>query len=555
MFVRIFRTGLWTAVAAALLILPSCADQPETPLEPDSNASSELAGPAFEVAPGVAVTREQAERTLADLGRKVAVALGQDRDLRQYIRSSMDNSPYREGKLDFRAELNDVSSGLLAGLASGSAEEPSAITASVDSLMPLELYMPVDAHRQDWEGSSDLIVATLMGDDPGDEIFGYDLSGQSVELSMEEPPNQPTLVLVPAETDFNAPLQIQRGSLVGPALTRPLVSVFHRIRGMIASSPFGPAPTAYGGYGGGDGIYMTTLSIDDLREPWGMGDPEIAVHVGIYNDNSGALEWKSCAGDGFSSSSPYYFDMNDNYWGLGSSVKIASENTVKGESVEYYVWEDDHDRCDGTNHLEPHTNASLTDNLEDVGTALYNVITLDSLGINWETLQALGGLAKAAVDYATAINEDDFVGIVKEISTDCYIEESGPVWHALVDQNGNNTGDYIKLDNTNDVDRDMCDPGSFDPVSASISGPTEIPTTAAEGCGYTAITSGGAGDNSYEWRWDGTDLGWPDQSTWAPQGGLSEGWHELTVDVFNEYTGTSDQGSLWIDVDDAYSCF
>jgi len=191
-------------------------------------------------------------------------------------------------------------------------------------------------------------------------------------------------------------------------------------------------------------------------------------------------------------------------------------------------------------------------NLVSLTKVLYTFATLDSTATQWDTLKALGDVAKQGYETGSALNHDDFVGVVREIDTDCYVKSSGPTWHQLIDENGNNDGSWVELDTTNDVDREMCDPGSFDPVNVSMSGPTQIPTWAAEGCGYTATATGGAGLNSYEWRWDGTLVG--TNSNWVPSGGLSTGFHLLRVDVDDSYTGTSAADSVNVHVDDSYSC-
>ena len=144
------------------------------------------------------------------------------------------------------------------------------------------------------------------------------------------------------------------------------------------------------------------------------------------------------------------------------------------------------------------------------GTILLHVVVDEGL---WDTVKALGNLAKDAYEAVTGATEDDFVGIVKEINIECYVFESGPVWHALPDDEATYAV-YVMLDNTDDVDREMCDPESFEPVTVSISGPTEIPPSASEGCGYDAFADGGAGLNTYEWKWDGNVVG--TESTWVP---------------------------------------
>lgn len=296
---------------------------------------------------------------------------------------------------------------------------------------------------------------------------------------------------------------------------------------------------------------MVSLSVTDLHEPWIKGDPEIAIHTAIRNESTGEMEWVSCSGDGYSSSSVYYFDMNDQYFLNGSGVKLAAESDVTGKKVEHHVWEDDYQRCDGFDHLEPHTNESLLDDLILLSTTFFG--DFDGSGGGALQWNAYSNLAIQAYLFATAADEDDYIGLPKEIPTSCFTTETGPVWFSLENNNGSYTG-YIRIDNTDDIDRELCDPEDFDPVEVYyIDGPTQIPPSAAEGCGYSAFYAGGAGYYEFEWRWDDEPVG--NDFTWVPSGGLAEGYHLLKVSVFDTYTATGDEASLWVHVDSGYSCF
>ena len=131
--------------------------------------------------------------------RAFAMALANDQ-IRSSVYNAVRTSPYREGKLHLRTFLAAAGSGLLA---TAKNQEPG-LQAALDSLLDLEFYIPVPAHRSKWTGGSNLIVAGVLRDD-GRIPAAFDLTGKEVLLqSAKDPPTTPTLALVPVETDFSS---------------------------------------------------------------------------------------------------------------------------------------------------------------------------------------------------------------------------------------------------------------------------------------------------------------------------------------------------------------
>jgi len=158
---RVF--GILTLLSVTLLAV-ACGDSQDSP---SALAAGSAVGLVFEVSPGVLVTAAGEDARLARIARKLALALGSSPGLREHIQSEISASPYREWKLDFRAQLADVSNGLLSGLAQAEGGNTRAIMASVDSLMPLELYIPLTptaksgrvTKSSSWRHSSAMIQA------------------------------------------------------------------------------------------------------------------------------------------------------------------------------------------------------------------------------------------------------------------------------------------------------------------------------------------------------------------------------------------------------------
>lgn len=122
-----------------LLAVAACSDDP--PVSPNAAPGARLAS-----AP---VSEQEALRQLA---RAVALALG-DADLRAQLKQGMRAVPMREHKLELRAfTRSKTGAQLLARMAAASGTTPAAIAALVARVRPLEVYLPVQAHRERWLG-------------------------------------------------------------------------------------------------------------------------------------------------------------------------------------------------------------------------------------------------------------------------------------------------------------------------------------------------------------------------------------------------------------------
>jgi hypothetical protein len=134
------------------------------------------------VSSGIYTTREQVQRTLDEITRALALALGADESLKAHIRLATETSQYPEGKLDFAAEIDSPSNSLLMALASAAERSPSSFRAALDSVVPLEMYLPVDARVPVTLRGGPAVV--VMGEGPDNGVsFGSDL-GASVRVGL-----------------------------------------------------------------------------------------------------------------------------------------------------------------------------------------------------------------------------------------------------------------------------------------------------------------------------------------------------------------------------------
>jgi hypothetical protein len=170
---------------------------------------------------------------------------------------------------------------------------------------PLELYMPVDEHREQWTGTSDLMVLGELSEDVAP--VAYTLDGVEVRLSQEAPPATPVLALVPVETDFSETLDEtyqnvdERGGHAIGTYSRvlPAEPTFNMDAYCDPETAIEPCDGGGGGSGGGSGEltgdprgldvqeYITHMRTWNDHEPWWKDDPEFTIFVAGTSEMSG----------------------------------------------------------------------------------------------------------------------------------------------------------------------------------------------------------------------------------------------------------------------------
>src|SRR6266704_108555 len=181
------RLAARAAPAALAALAAACTDRPAAPL-PD--------GPGT----GTASRAQATSARLEALARVTARGL-RNPALRALLKAQLDASPYREHKLQFQRFLAGDSGRTRETIARESRLAASDVQSQADSAIPLELYLPVPAHRAAWQGDGRVLVATALADH--DVPVAFDTAGNRYLLSPETPPAIPVLALVPVETDFS----------------------------------------------------------------------------------------------------------------------------------------------------------------------------------------------------------------------------------------------------------------------------------------------------------------------------------------------------------------
>jgi hypothetical protein len=268
-----------------------------------------------------------------ELVRSVAIALN-DPQVRQVIRGAITRSPFRENKVDFDEFVASKGGGLLNRLGEVGGKETSAVVTDLGNIYPLQMYFPIKGHLESWDGGTDLLVATQATDASVPVI--YNLRGQRVTgLGPREVPLLPTLVLTRREGRFKlADLRIAH-----------------------AEADCGTYPELCEGGGGGGGgggpaprgEWVTRFETDDESfEGLFGGEPEFEITVvpgsaGVYD-----IPKYRCIGQDFSTSSPRYWDVDDNTLWTGSAgtldFSVEDEDDYLG-TVTYFITENDDDGC------------------------------------------------------------------------------------------------------------------------------------------------------------------------------------------------------------------
>ena len=411
-------------VLVLFAVLAACSDPVNSTVAPTpspSIAASASSGPQSEER--VALTK---------IARLIAVAMDNE-PARQRLKRDLRATPFREHKLELGPYLRSGDgSALLARMAEAGGGE-SAVFASLSAIRPLELYMPVAAHRETWTGKADVLVVSQL--EESTPIVAFDEVGREVALDIKSPPAQPTLSIVPVETRFDQPMDLKKsrnardknGEAIGtlePYEIRP--------SSLIACTTCGG-----GGSGGGGGstippgIYLEFSRLIDAKEPWPRGDPEVEVHIqGPYMGSAPTYaDDLSCSGEHVYDPRKY-FDQNGNFW--SGRVLLFGEDEVLAFTQKFsngfhvIFWEDDNQPCT----LKLDTN-SLTALLQSTAQATTTVAIKVLPQANWMIVAAafLGSFFSNAGAWLTT--NDDFIGVaVDQASAGYYYPDNT---HVIMD--------------------------------------------------------------------------------------------------------------------------
>ena len=377
---------------AFLAAVAACGDRATAPATTDDPVLSA----AKTAAPALGPDRQRVEH----LARRLARALANP-GFRLRLKQGLDRSPVREHKLHFQRLLAEGGSGPAAEIARLTGTSAAAVTAEALGAPALELYLPVPAHRAQWTGGPDILVATALKDHEAPVAF--DPAGRRQVLDPDTPPAIPVLALVPVETDFDAP---------APGAGEQAIEVCPQ--GASAGLPGGVQAQACSGGGGGSGptagLWMTAASFVGTFEGWLKGSPEFEVHMLGQAGATDSLKDYQCSGE--KQLAPYWFDQNSTSW--TGRVLLASQGQLDayrqqhpGQSMRAVVIEDDDTACQIKMDADRFkTIVTLIDSYNNSYTAGRDTTT--GLIRVWNRAKAIQKILQAIWSFITT--QDEFVG-------------------------------------------------------------------------------------------------------------------------------------------------
>ncbi|MEO8227588.1 MAG: hypothetical protein ABI637_09155 [Gemmatimonadota bacterium] len=325
--------------ALLLVLLAACTDR--TP--PTAESEPLAAAPAARSAPSLSAGERGDEARMEVLARRVARALAEP-EFRAYVKAELDRSPFTEHKVSFQRFLKANGGRALRALAEAGKEPDSAVSADADAAIPLEMYMPVPAHRAAWTGDANLLVATAILDREAPIAFGLD--GKRVTLDPRQPPATPVLAIVPVETDFDR-------TPIGRATCTVCDGGSGGDTGGGSGGDAGGTPPPSGGItpsaGPTPGLYLSYAQFAGDFEGWLKGDPEFEIHImGPASATDTTLVSFQCVGE--KAPSGYTWDMNNLTWSgsqlLFSTAQMDAYNAVyPGKAYVIFALEDDDTAC------------------------------------------------------------------------------------------------------------------------------------------------------------------------------------------------------------------
>lgn len=395
------RYSFAAATAAAILTLAACGDEASQPLLAEGNA------------PAAAVSGEPAMQQLA---RLVAVSM-RDASVRAQFHAATAGSPVKEGKLYLSGYLRGQGGALLKAMSRASGMPESQVLALIGQTGPLEMYLPVESHRNAWRGGDNLIVAAQLVEE--NVPFAVDLQGRTLTLSLETEPTTPVISIVPAES-FD-----EQGNAWGARRTGS-------VNAAIAAT--GGPRKGMNPDGTWTGLWVNEVHTSQEYEPWTRGDPEFEMHL----DNATTRERRVCAEED-NSIEPYRFNMNStNYY---NPFLIADDTELpQGEPFTIYLYEDDDTRCVVKDDKDyPKLIADALSNSASVYKALK--------AKQWENGQWVVKAYNAYVAIRSIITgNDEFAGVTAGLSD----VGTTPQTFQLKDANMNNVG-WVSLQWKSDV--------------------------------------------------------------------------------------------------------
>jgi hypothetical protein len=463
------------------------------------------------------------EARAATVARHVALVMG-DADARARITAALHASSYREHKVRFQQMLQESNARQISQAIDRLGGQ-AAFANALAGLPDLEFYMPVDDQRASWAGGSDVLVAIQLQE--GHPIHAFDSQGNAVSLSEASPPSRPVLALVPVETDFSRPLNLDHYETTR-ASEDAVIGVYRRKEVGAGSGATNDPP----------GFYMWYSGIDDLKEAWIRGDPEVEVHLAGPGASTSNWSPYDCAGE--NESGYRYFDQDDHDWWsgvdgdaplVGDSVAVEAIISASGDTAVSFVFvEDDTGPCEIKDE-----NDVIADQVAGVVLAFSGLLELFG-GQYWNgALHFFTG----TILFATSVGGgDDLIGVAVP-SADWNAKNPSEATdrpYVLVNGSGRNGTAGIEWRRYG--------------ISVAITGTDSVDTEGYYQWTMSAIDTTGSVTRQWEWyHWTGSAWEWDDLGTSPSQSiYLDEDSEPFMLRAIGEDSQSAAVSEIWVDV-------
>lgn len=384
------RPVLSRIALASLLALAACTDQPVPITSPATPAQGQLATRSMLGRFGTPRVDAVVRNKIDDAARRLAMRLADRQARGRLVGSLRASTADDEHKLLLAQAEEGVTYGAARALARGVKARAPHARDFEDLTGEMEVYMPVRAQRESYDGTEPLLVAWQV--DEEEAPIAYNAQGERIVLSAEVAPEAPVLVLVPREGALkqvkldakcknakrkaeaigtwacqqaitNTPSELTGNSLPSnEASERPNLNVqstsdCHPDAIICEEDPEQPPPTYY--VPPPAGFYLTDAYLSDLHENWPRGDPEITYLIttvptfGNSNDTQ-----VSCLSEAPLPNNTFYLNQDANtqqfpiVWfniqhtytnksQITDMQAIASSRGMETADVKVAVWEDD----------------------------------------------------------------------------------------------------------------------------------------------------------------------------------------------------------------------
>ncbi len=320
------RASFWVSSGAAIIALAATGCSSKVPSEENTDGVTELTWSGH---------AGLHDALLSKVGRGLAIALA-DPEMRAWLRSRIDASPYVEWRIPFKDVLLHEPNLPEIRRVSELARLTPAEQVRQKSLPSLELYFPVEKHRDGWTAIDPVQVAVRIAH--GETYRLYTTDGTASVIRGNHVPAIATLVLASSEIDYaDRPSAIRGGSRTGTGMLAQLQARHSasRVGDMALPPPLEPPPPPppTGGANSSRHTRLAYFKTTKYHDDWLGGRDEVEIFGSLLGFNE--CTWRTEV----SPHKDYYMDVASSFSTIATAIPWGTAR------VSIDAFEDDDGRC------------------------------------------------------------------------------------------------------------------------------------------------------------------------------------------------------------------